>query len=136
MKAFTDEEIQQWLEEGILPQEEKLSAEDEQNLQAYSQLFTSLATAPSQGLPADFAREVSTSIQLQQAKTNDRKLFIGIAAILLVMLALVIMYACSNPHFSPQWINLLLKLKWPLLFGLVVLGCIQVLDKKLLKSVY
>lgn len=136
MRTFTDDELQQWLEEGHTTPPGDAPAEAEAELQAYAQLFSELSAPPPGSLPPGFATRITAQVMQQEVSRSDRKLFTGIAAMLLLVAGAAIVYVLGmNASFSNSWLGALPRLKWPLLFGVMVLAMVQVLDRKLVGRV-
>lgn len=137
MKELDDDELQELLNNGLVPDNKTLSEEDKNDLLAYQNLFTALSTEPKEGLPMSFAANVRRKLQEQANRRNDLRF--NLLALLIFAAGLTLAYgllAAISPESGDMFLNAMIGFKWVLLA--LVVGFIGYLfiDQRLVKRSY
>lgn len=136
MKVWRDEEIQKMLEQGTTGNDANLSADQNEDLEAYKILFKELKREPTGDLPYNFSKNVISQLQNKTNKASNFKLYLLLAILLIVGSALFYLLLLNyNDQIISPIFQIVLNYKWPLLFCLISILTIQYLDEKLLKQV-
>jgi hypothetical protein len=133
MKKFTDEEIQEWLDNGILPAGETIPPSGEE-IEQYQQLYRQLAQEPPVALPADFSLKVLAALPPVKHNSNEKMVPMLLAA---CFIAAVVgmggwLFGNNAEMFIPL-LSVLAKYKWIAVFSIVVIVLFQYVDVRLVK---
>ncbi|PWK75844.1 hypothetical protein LX99_03575 [Mucilaginibacter oryzae] len=137
MKDLDDDELQELLNSGLLPDDETLSDSDKHNLQTYQSLFKALNTEPSEGLPMGFAANVRRATQEQAARKSDMRF--NLLALLLFVVGLALAYgmlALISPESGDMFLTVVLSYKWVLLTMVAGFLAFLFIDQRLAKRSY
>ena len=130
MKKYTDEEIQEWLENGMLP-EGKSEPPAREDIALYQQLFQLLGQEPSVTLPADFSSRVVASLQPARRKSGEAVFnYLMAACIVLFFTGMFFILAFMNNDTINQLFGVLVKYKWVCLFGITFIVLLNFFDQK------
>ncbi|WPU98686.1 hypothetical protein SNE26_21960 [Mucilaginibacter sp. cycad4] len=137
MKELDDDELQELLNNGLVPDNKTLSEEDKNDLHAYQNLFSALSTGPEQGLPMSFAANVRRKLQEQANRKSD--LHFNLVAMVIFAGGLTLAYgllAMMSPESGDMFLNAVISFKWVLLA--LVIGFVGYLfvDQRLVKRSY
>lgn len=125
MKKLSDKEIQELLESNM--QDPSAAASDD--YKTYQLLFDTLAQAPEESLPLNFAEKVSQkAVQLSVKKQVRRYwLMLGLSILFTLSICAVSLFIYQLPAalMIYNWIS---EVRWIVLFSLVMLGLIQFAD--------
>lgn len=128
MKEMDDDEMQRLIESGKEMQAGKSLNNSEH---AYQTLFEALKSEPENGLPYNFAANVTRHIQTDQKHKSEWKYNLATAAILL---CLVVALCGVIAVFGAVSIATLLKYKWLIISLPVIFIGIQYFDQVLVKT--
>jgi hypothetical protein len=135
MNELEDEAMQQKLEKHLAAGTADLPAADNKDLQAYSLLFGALGKEPAIAMTHNFPRKVTAAIQAGRSRASDIKLWLVVAAFLLLLLFTGGYYLNSiNSINGSRLLFSLANNKGILIFGLATIMVVQVLDKKLVRQ--
>ena len=137
MKELDDDELQELLNNGLVPDNKILSEEDKNDLLAYQNLFTALGTEPKEGLPMSFAANVRRKLQEQINRKNDLRF--NLLALLIFTVVLAIAYgllALISPANSRLVVETAIKFKWVLLAIILGFFSLLLIDQRLVKRDY
>lgn len=135
MKAPNDEYLQKLIEEGRSLSDAKLSAADQQDFEAYEDLFQALKEEPSAELSYQFSAKVRMELQAIQEKKNNYKFYISVVLIVLVCLGSTgLVMALIDDKYATNFLTSVFAYKWAIAFGLLCLLLIQHFDQKLVKK--
>lgn len=137
MKELDDDELQELLNGGLLPDNENLSDSEKVNLHAYQNLFNALNTEPEQGLPISFAANVRRKIQEQAARKSDMRF--NLLALLIFGLGLALAYGLLtviDAKSGEMFLTALISFKWVLLTLVVGFFGFLLIDQRLAKRSY
>ncbi|MET3501759.1 hypothetical protein ABIC45_003371 [Mucilaginibacter rubeus] len=116
MKELDDDELQELLNNGLVPDNKTLSEEDKNDLLAYQNLFTALGTEPKEGLPMSFAANVRRKLQEQINRKNDLRFNLLALGIFASGLALAYgLLSVMSPESGDMFLNAIISFKWLLL---------------------
>jgi hypothetical protein len=137
MKELNDDELQELLNNGLVPDNKTLSDEDKDDLLAYQNLFTALNTEPEEGLPLSFAANVKRKLQEQANRKSDMRfnfLALGIFAVGLTLAYGLL--SVMSPESGDMFLTSVISFKWILL--ILVAGFVGYLfiDQRLAKRSY
>ncbi len=132
MKAPSDEEIQQLLEqqlkEGGL---HELPGSDEDST-LYRLLFTALAAEPEVSRHSDLAKAVVKQIKTREQKAESLRYGVIIATVLVTgVIGAYFSISYVSPAIVGPALNFILAYKWIFAFIILCFGLIQIADKKL-----
>jgi hypothetical protein len=137
MKELNDDELQELLNNGLVPDNKTLSDEDKDDLLAYQNLFTALSTEPEEGLPLSFAANVRRKLQEQAIRKSDIRF--NLLALLIFVAGLTLAYgmlSVMSPESGDMFLTAIINFKWVLLT--LVAGFVGYLfiDQRLAKRSY
>jgi len=116
MKELDDDELQELLNSGLVPDNKTLSEEDKNDLLAYQNLFTALGTEPKEGLSMSFAANVRRKLQEQINRKNDLRFNLLALGIFAAGLALAYgLLSIMSPESGDMFLNAIISFKWLLL---------------------
>ena len=132
MKRLNDEQIQSLLENGLNATDESLSESEREQLDGYSFLFQKLKSEPTYTLPFNFASAVTQKVRFRLKIRSDLKynLFADLGLITCFFAVCGLLYMV-NADAGNQFFMAMLKLKWGLLTGMIILLGTLVFDQKL-----
>lgn len=123
-----EEELQQKLEAGKIPEG------DELDVKAYQTVFDALKHEPEFALPSSFAdKVVHLALKKQDSKSTFREYFwigLGIFAMLIGSVVAIVM---TGFKFDMGFLNGLSSFKGLIIFGIFFIGLLHWLDKKLIR---
>ncbi|MFC0512575.1 hypothetical protein ACFFGT_00120 [Mucilaginibacter angelicae] len=137
MKELDDDELQELLNNGLVPDNKTLSEDDRGDLLAYQNLFTTLGTEPERGLPMSFAANVRRKLQEQINRKSDLRFNLIALSIFVVGLTLAYgLLSVISPESGDMFLNAVISFKW--LLGILIVGFIAFLfiDQRLVKRSY
>jgi hypothetical protein len=137
MKELDDDELQELLNNGLVPDNKTLSEDDKGDLLAYQSLFTVLGTEPEQGLPMSFAANVRRKLQGQVNRKSDLRFNLIALPIFVAGLAFAYgLLSVISPESGDMFLNAVISFKWVL--GTLIVGFIAFLfiDQRLVKRSY
>lgn len=131
MKRLNDEQIQSLLENGLNATDESLSESEREQLDGYSFLFQKLKSEPTYTLPFNFASAVTQKVRFRLKSRSDLKynLFAALGIITCFFAVCGLLYMV-NADAGNQFFMAMLKLKWGLLTGMIILLGTLVFDQK------
>jgi hypothetical protein len=133
MKKFTDEEIQDWLDNGILPTGETMPPSGEE-IERYQQLYRQLAQEPPVTLPVDFSLKVLAALPPVKRKSNEKVFSLLLAACFIAAVVGMGWWMFSNnPEMIDSLLSVLAKFKWIAVFSIVMILLFQYADVRLVK---
>ncbi|WP_184548249.1 hypothetical protein [Mucilaginibacter sp. FT3.2] len=135
MKKITDEQIQALLESELRPSGEILLDSEKEQLQSYRSLFQKLNTEPEQGLPFNFASKVTSQLKLKLKRRNDIRF--NLLAVLGIIIGLVAAYGLLiviDLNAGKQFLLVILKFKWLVIFSLFILLSSLVFDQQMVEK--
>lgn len=135
MKKLTDQDIQKIVEERFAKHQPDPSTPLNEEVAAYAQLFTVLATPPAEGLPMDFSAKLGRNLQ-QQLQKQNRFRFYGVWALVFVVAMTVLYFGLMLIDISYQT-NITTKImehKWIFILAFLLLFLIQYLDHTSIKE--
>ncbi|QEM06594.1 hypothetical protein DIU31_024920 [Mucilaginibacter rubeus] len=116
MKELDDDELQELLNNGLVPDNKTLSEEDKNNLLAYQNLFAALSTEPAEGLPMSFAANVRRKLLEQANRKSDLRFNLLALGIFAGGLTLAYgMLSLFSPESGDMFLNAIISFKWILL---------------------
>ncbi len=133
MKKLTDEQIQAMLDDHLqLPGASLTDPETQDDIEHYQLVFKALSTEPAAGLPFDFAAKVSRRLKLKLKRKSDIRFNLLVAGLFLISLiaaygALMLVDAAA----AAQFLQVILRFKFPLLIAVAVLIGSMVLDQRI-----
>jgi hypothetical protein len=135
MKELDDKQIQSLLENGLNTTGETLSAFEQEQLDGYFSLFQKLKTEPADTLPFNFAAEVTRQLKLKLKRRSDLKFSLFSAlGIVIGLIAAYGLLSLVKIDAGTQFLMAMLKLKWLLLTGIVILSGTLVFDQKVVQG--
>ncbi len=133
MKKMNDEELQKWLDENkLLKKEDNDLISDDSK--AYQFLFDVLDTEPMESLPYNFAAEVTRKVQSETKRTSELRYYIW--ALVVFVAAIAALFGISGlvkPGANLDYVNGLMRYKWPVVLVIFSFLTIQYLDQVLVK---
>ncbi|SEO57784.1 hypothetical protein SAMN05192574_109153 [Mucilaginibacter gossypiicola] len=137
MKELDDDELQELLNNGLVPDNKTLSEEDKDDLLAYQNLFTVLSTEPEQGLPMSFAANVRRKLQEQANRKSNLQFNLLALGIFAVGLALAYgLLTVMSPESGDMFLNAVVGFKWILLTLIAGFVGYLFIDQRLVKRSY
>jgi len=137
MKELDDDELQELLNNGLVPDNKTLSEEDKDDLLAYQNLFTVLSTEPEQGLPMSFAANVRRKLQEQANRKSNLQFNLLALGIFAVGLALAYgLLTVMSPESGDMFLNAVVSFKWILLTLIAGFVGYLFIDQRLVKRSY
>lgn len=137
MKELDDDELQELLNGGLFPDNEKLSDSGKENLHAYQNLFTALKAEPVESLPMSFAANTRRKIQELAARKSDMRFNMLAVIIFVVGLALAYgMLSVIDPGSGEMFLNAMINFKWVLLTLVAGFFGFLFVDQRLAKRSY
>lgn len=137
MKELDDDELQELLNNGLVPDSKTLSEEDKDDLLAYQNLFTALDTEPEQGLPMSFAANVRRKLQEQVNRKSDLRFNLIALSIFVVGLTLAYgLLSVISPESGDMFLNAVISFKWVLATLVVGFLAFLFIDQRLVKRSY
>lgn len=125
MKKLSDKEIQELLDANM--QDPSAAASDD--YKTYQLLFDTLAQAPEESLPLNFAEKVSQKAVQLSVKKQVRGYWLMVSLSILFTLCIcaisLFIYQLPAALMLYNWIS---EVRWIVLFSLVMLGLIQFAD--------
>ncbi|RAJ26911.1 hypothetical protein [Pedobacter cryoconitis] len=135
MEELSDEQIQSLLENGLNTTKEPLSAIEQEQMDSYFSLFQKLKTEPADTLPFNFAAEVTRQLKLRLKYRSDLKFSLFSAlGIIIGLIAAYGLLSLVKIDAGEQFLTAMLKLKWLLLTGVVILSGTLVFDLKIVQE--
>lgn len=137
MKELDDDELQELLNNGLVPDGKTLSEDDKDDLLTYQNLFTTLGTEPEQGLPMGFAANVRRKLQEQINRKSDLRFNLIALSIFVVGLTLAygLLFVIS-PESGNMFLNAVISFKWVLVTLVVGFFAFLFIDQRLVKRSY
>lgn len=135
MKKLTDELIQALLESELRPSGEILLDSEKDQLESYRSLFQKLNIEPEQGLPFNFALKVTGQLKLKFKRRNNIRF--NLMAVLGIMIGLIAAYGLLiviDLNAGKQFLLVMLKFKWLLIFSLFILLSSLVFDQQIVEK--
>jgi hypothetical protein len=137
MKELDDDELQELLNNGLVPDGKTLSEEDKNDLLAYQNLFTALGTEPKQGLPMSFAANLRRKLQEQANRKSDMRFNLIALSIFVVGLTLAYgLLSVISPESGDMFLNALMSFKWVLATLGIGFFAFLFIDQRLVKRSY
>ncbi|MDB5150470.1 MAG: hypothetical protein JWQ57_4490 [Mucilaginibacter sp.] len=137
MKELNDDELQELLNNGLVPDNKPLSKDDKSDLLAYQNLFTALGTEPEQGLPMSFAANVRRKLQEQINRKSDLRFNLFALSIFVVGLTLAYgLLSVISPESGDMFLNAVISYKWELVTLVVGFIAFLFVDQRLVKRSY
>jgi hypothetical protein len=137
MKELDDDELQELLNNGLVPDNKILSEDDKGDLLAYQSLFTVLGTEPEQGLPMSFAANVRRKLQEQVNRKSDLRFNLIALPIFVAGLALAYgLLSVISPESGDMFLNAVISFKWVLVTLIVGFIAFLFIDQRLVKRSY
>jgi hypothetical protein len=137
MKELDDDELQELLNNGLVPDSKTLSEEDKDDLLAYQNLFTALDTEPQQGLPMSFAANVRRKLQEQVNRKSDLRFNLIALSIFVVGLTLAYgLLSVISPESGDMFLNAVISFKWVLATLGLGFFAFLFIDQRLVKRSY
>jgi drug/metabolite transporter (DMT)-like permease len=137
MKELSDDELQDLLNSGLVPDGETLSEGEKDDLLAYQNLFDALGTEPEQGLPLSFAANVRRKLQEQANRKSDLRFNIMALVIFSAILGLAYgLLAVVSPENSDVVLATVIRFKWVLLTIVCGFFSLMLIDQKMVKRSY
>jgi hypothetical protein len=132
MKALSEEEIQQLLEQQLKEGRMQELPGNDRDTALYQLLFTALAAEPETSKNIDLAEAVVKQIKMRQQKAESLRYSMVIAA---VLVAGIIGAYFSINYVSPTVVepalNFMITYKWIFAFVIFCVGLIEIADRKL-----
>jgi hypothetical protein len=128
MTEMNDDELQQWLENGIGETNGIFAPED---AGAYRQLFELLDKEPEAGLPYDFSARVMNAVKADRKHRVDFKW--SLLALAIFIITAFVVYELFSVY-NPATLPLLKTYKWIAVVIPVAFIAIQWLDQRLVKG--
>jgi hypothetical protein len=132
MKQYTDEEMQEWLDNGVLPAGATEPPAGEA-IARYQQLYNALALESPVGLPADFSLRVLAALPPEESPAAERSFHYWVVAVFVLVVAGVLVWLGFASIETADLLTELLEYKWMALFSLVAILLFQLADWRLLK---
>lgn len=138
MKTLNEQEIQQMVEarfaEKSKDQQPHPAPKVEAELRQYEQLFTALASPPTEGLRMDFSAKLRHNLQ-QQLQKQNRIRFYSLWALLfiIVMTSLYLALMLIDKTYQTNITTTIIAHKWIFILGFFCLFLIQYLDHRTVK---
>ena len=135
MDKLNDEKIQALAEKGFNSNADSFSVYEQEQLDSYLSLFHQLKSEPDYELPANFASIITDRIGVKLKRRSDLKF--NFFAALGMFVGLTIAYfllGFINDEIGNQFLLIILKFKWLMLIGTVLLIGTLVVDQKMLKQ--
>lgn len=137
MKELDDDELQELLNNGLVPDSKTLSEEDKDDLHAYQNLFTALSSEPEQGLPMSFATNLRRKLQEQANRKSDLRF--NLIALSIFVLGLTLAYgmlSVISPESGDMFLNAVISFKWVLATLGIGFFAFLFIDQRLVKRSY
>ncbi|WP_413670729.1 hypothetical protein ACEN9X_12785 [Mucilaginibacter sp. Mucisp86] len=137
MKELDDDELQELLNNGLVPDSKTLSEEDKDDLLVYQNLFSALSTEPAEGLPMSFAANVRRKLQEQANRKSNLQFNLLALGIFAVGLALAYgLLTVMSPESGDMFLNAVVSFKWILLTLIAGFVGYLFIDQRLVKRSY
>jgi hypothetical protein len=137
MKELDDDELQELLNNGLVPDSKTLSEEDKDDLLAYQNLFIALSSEPEQGLPLSFAANVRRKLQEQVNRKSDLRFNLIALSIFVVGLTLAYgLLSVISLESGDMFLNAVISFKWVLATLGIGFFAFLFIDQRLVKRSY
>jgi len=137
MNELDDDELQELLNNGLVPDNKTLSEEDKDDLLVYQNLFSALSTEPAEGLPMSFAANVRRKLQEQANRKSNLQFNLLALGIFAVGLALAYgLLTVMSPESGDMFLNAVVSFKWILLTLIAGFVGYLFIDQRLVKRSY
>lgn len=133
MKKLTDEQIQAMLDDHLQsPGASMADPETQDDVKHYELVFKALHTEPAAGLPFDFSAKVSRRLRLKLKRKSDIRFNLLVAGLFLI--SLIAAYGALmlvDGAVAAQFLQVILRFKFPLLIAIAVLIASLILDQRI-----
>ena len=135
MKKLTDEQIQALLESKIKPSSNNFYDSEKEQMESYQSLFQKLNTEPEQDLPFNFASKVTRQLKLKLKRRNDIRFnLLAVLGIIVGLVAAYIILTAIDFNAGHQFLLVMLKFKWLLLFCSFILLSSLMIDQRIVEK--
>jgi hypothetical protein len=135
LKDQDERELQEWLEKELTDAAANTPPWDQEDLEAYRVLFEVLEEEPPVSLPYDFSSKVVANIQARKDNLFDfRWNFILPLSLLCILVITYVSALYIDSKYAETVLQLFVRFKWQIIFGIFVFFSIQYLDQQFIKK--